>query len=200
MDLFYSSGLLADIAIGSSLLDYLSDKPGKTTTEHNNFIRFLQVASALEVPLLPLTWDPAFEALGRAGATGHVNQASLNAGITLAFKRFNPQVSRPDISQDSFRQIQYNAMIAEMTILMRKDIRRHQNIILFVGVCFELSSVSDDVWPVLVFNKADLGDLHTFLSHCRPLNVPTLATICGEVAKGIDIMHQCGTVQFSLSQ
>ena len=76
-------------------------------------------------------------------------------------------------------------MIAEMTILMRRDIRRHQNIITFVGACFELSSVSDEVWPVLVFTKANPGDLHTFLSNCGPLDVPTLAAFCGEVAKGI---------------
>ncbi|KAH8592618.1 hypothetical protein B0O99DRAFT_235208 [Bisporella sp. PMI_857] len=192
MDLFYSSGFLAHTAVSSSLLDQLGDHTGKTDNQHNDFIRFLQIASALEAPILPLTWDPAFEALGRDGATGRINQAPLNAGITFAFKRFNPQGPWPAVSQDDFRRIQYNAMIAEMTILMRKDIRRHQNIITFVGTSFELSKDSDKVRPVLVFTKADLGDLHTFLSNYGPLDVSMLVAICGEVAKGIDVMHRCG--------
>jgi hypothetical protein len=193
MALFYTSGILANTAIGGSLIALLdAGSQGNQDLQHNNFIRFLQIARALDVTILPLVWDPALEALGTDGATGRVNQSHLNAGLSFAFKRFNPRVTTPGTSEEAYRQVQYNAMITEITVLSRRDIRRHPNIVTFIGICFELSPVCDDVWPVLVFSKADLGDIYTFISDHTALDVSSLAAICGEVAKGIYIMHQCG--------
>ena len=197
MELFYSSDVLYGSPIPGSLLDaQAADK----ADGHDHLARFLQAAEVLKVAILPLVWDPGFPTLGLDGSTGRLSQSSLNAEMAFAYKRFNPQVTRNDISEAVFRRVQHDAMIAEMAVLSCPDIRRHPNIVDFVGVCFEISPLSDGAWPVHVFAKADLGNLHTFLSACGPLAVETLISIFTEVAKGIHMLHRCGTDALFSSQ
>ncbi|KAK3374187.1 kinase-like domain-containing protein [Lasiosphaeria ovina] len=195
MDLFHSSGHFSETSVPASS----SDREAADEADcHQNLIRFLQVAQVLGVPLLPLAWDPALESVGREGSTAHINQSTLNAEFTFAFKRFKPHTTRNDVSEGEFRQMQYDAAIAEMTVLSHRTIRRHPNIVTFVGAGFEMSPVSDEVWPVLVSTKADLGDLYTFLSTRTPLHVESLVAICKEIASGIQVMHHCGVIHGDL--
>lgn len=186
MNLFYSSSVLGAAAVSAADLEARDD------SHHPNLIRLLQAATVLKVPVLPLTWDPAFEALGQDGATSRVNQSPLNAALEFAYKRFNPESNDIHTTQEAFRRMQYDAMIAELTILSCPNIRRHENIVSFIGICFEVSSAPDEVLPVIVFKKAEHGDLPLFLAGNLSLDASSLTAICGEVAKGIQIMHNCG--------
>jgi hypothetical protein len=138
------------------------------TCGHNPFIKLLSLASLCDTPILPLTWEPAFEQLGLDGATGSVHQNLLNARLSLAFKRFRPfrpqqsALSSEDYdhaaaaaavnnnndnnfiseSEREFRHQQFDAMATEMMVLRCcPEVSRHPNIIEFVGLCFELAQV-----------------------------------------------------------
>lgn len=158
---------------------------------HDNFTRFLQHAQGLGVNILPLVWEPAFEVLGRDGATGRVNESQLNAQFAFAFKRFKPDVTDSSLSLSQFRDIQYSAMINEMTILSCPPIKNHDSIIVFVGVGFELFSAREEVWPMLIFSKFNQGDLGAWMLRTQNLEGDILLGICGRAAKGIGALHDC---------
>jgi hypothetical protein len=188
MDLFSLGNLQPRITIGKSLQEFRD-------LQHQNFIRLLAVAIALEVNVLPLTWRPALESLGE-GATGLVSQSPLNSRIEFAFKRFKRINSNAALSEADFRNLQYDAMISEMVTLSCPQIYDHPNIVNLEGLCWELLPGSDEVWPVLAFRKAEGGDLLHFMSSPDALEFGSddLLAVCGEVAKGLRIMHLCGTV------
>ena len=164
--------------------------------DHQNFIRFLQIAISLNVGFLPLIWDPALEALG-SGATGVVKQSQLNAETGIAFKRFEVDVVQSSVGGEEFQNRQYDALITELNILGHREIRRHPNIISLVGVCFEIISHSNVVVPVLALAKAHHADLVVSLYEMPRLlglerNTFPLLAVCGEIAKGLEILHQSG--------
>ena len=162
------------------------------TGHHHNFIKFLQYAVALRVNILPLTWEPALGTVGSDGATGRVNQSLLNVHMNFAYKRFKPDLTNCRLSESQFRDQQYSAMINEMVILAQPAIRGHNSLPHFVGVCFERSPNAAEFWPVLVLVKAEQGDLGAYMSQENTTDPQVLLRVCGEIAKGIYAVHQCG--------
>jgi hypothetical protein len=156
------------------------------------------MAISLNVGFLPLTWDPAFEALGR-GATGVVNQSQLNSETWIAFKRFEVDGVHPGVRDESFRNRQYGALMSELNVLGHQEIRRHPNIVSLIGVCFEITPRSNEVVPVLALAKAHHADLVVSLYEIpRLVGLPKNSfpphAICGEIAKGLEMLHQSGKV------
>lgn len=185
--LFSSPGNLSDFS------DAVSKPKG-----HDNLIRLLQHAIANQIPILPLTWEPAFERLGREGAVGTVNQNLLNAKISLAFKRFKEYPSDPRMSQSEFRDLQYEAVISELTVFGCRPVLLHHCIIEFVGLSFEICLSQNDVRPVLVFTKANKGDLATFRDSIDDLGEDVMIATCGEIAKGIHVLH-CNSMEHTIN-
>jgi hypothetical protein len=188
MDSLTSQGLRSDISFPN----------GQGDPDHQNFIHFLQMAISLNVGLLPLASDPAFETLG-SGATGVVKQSQLNAETWIAFKRFEVESVYPGVRDEEFRNRQYGALISELNILGHREIRRHPNIISLVGVCFEIIPRSNVAMPVLALAKAHHADLVISLYEMpRLVGLPRdsfpLLVICGEIAKGLEMLHQSGKV------
>ncbi|KUL90028.1 hypothetical protein ZTR_02801 [Talaromyces verruculosus] len=162
---------------------------------HENFTRLLQHAQSLRVRILPLVWEPAFEVLGRDGATGRVNEDHLNAKLAFAFKRFKPDNTNPSLSDSQFRDLQYSAMINEMTILSHPAIGEHDNITYFIGVGFELFSDTGEVWPMLIFSRLNQGDLGTYMAQSTSIqDGDILLGICGQVAKAVQILHKSNVI------
>jgi len=138
MDLFTTSDLPSSSSFDiTSLLHSISE--GGSPGHHQNFIKFLQYATALQLNILPLTWKPALEALGRDGATARVNQSFVNLETTFVYKRFKPEVTDHRLSEAQFQELQYMAVINELIILAHPEIGGHNSIVRFVGICFELS-------------------------------------------------------------
>lgn len=160
---------------------------------HRDLIRLIAIATALKVDILPLTWQPALESLGQGG-TGWISQSSLNDRVSFAFKRFNRTKTTPELTESEFRALQFDAMISEIIVLSCPEVYGHPNVINLEGLCWEISRPSGEVWPVLVFQKAKCGDLRNFLTlpEAEDLTLDTRIEICGEVAKALRIMHQCG--------
>jgi serine/threonine protein kinase len=160
---------------------------------HPPLLRLLAVAAALEVNVLPLTWRPALEELGK-GATGQISQSPLNAQISLAFKRFSSTTNdNGDLTETELRRRQYDAIVAEVVALSTSKIYNHPNVANLEGICWEVEKLSGEIWPVLAFRKADCGSLNHFLSlpDAEDMDLDDLIDICGEVAKGLRIMHLC---------
>lgn len=162
---------------------------------HPPFIKLLAIATALDVNILPLTWRPDLEVLGE-GATGRVNQSHLNTEVSLAFKRFSRANTITNIPSCDMRSLQYKAITAEIVALSCPDVYDHPNIVNLEGVGWEVVEDSEEVWPVLVYRKAECGNLNDFLSlpEGAAMELDDLVSVCGEVAKGLRIMHLCGTL------
>ncbi|KAK5454372.1 hypothetical protein LTS15_006372 [Exophiala xenobiotica] len=163
---------------------------------HPPLLRLLSIAEALEVNVLPLTWRPALEGLG-LGATGQIRQSPLNAQISLAFKRFGGVANEiVDMAEVEWRARQYDAVVSEVVALSTPMIYDHPNIANLEGICWEVETVSGEIWPVLAFRKAECGSLDNFLSlpDAKDMDFDDLIDICGEVAKGLRIMHLCKIV------
>jgi hypothetical protein len=184
--LFSRGGNLVRGTIGERQL-HEDDSP------HQDLIRLLAIANALKVEILPLTWQPALETLGQGG-TGWVNQSYVNDGVSFAFKRFHRVNPDPQLTDRKFRSLQFDAMISEMVVLRCPEVYDHPNAIHLEGICWEVVRPSGEVWPVLVFQKAKLGDLRRALTlpEAKDIDLDRKIAICGEVAKALRIMHQCG--------
>lgn len=77
--------------------------------------------------------------------------------IKFVFKRRKLPLS----SEDEARN--WRELIAEILVLGHPAVRSHSNIARIEGICWDL--VSDEkVWPVLVFEKPQYGDLNTFMT------------------------------------
>jgi hypothetical protein len=190
MNIFTSSYASAPFSVVSlDTVDSILNE--QQSGKHQEFIQFLQRAYALHVPILPLTWEPAFESLGPDGATGRVSQSTLNSELTFAYKRFNPEVTDPRFTVESYRTLQYNAMASEMTVLCNSSLYIHPNIITVQGVCFEITP-SGSVWPVLVFERCSLGDLTQCTTRPEFQDPEYLLSICGYGAQALNAMHQSG--------
>ena len=143
---------------------------------------------------------------GLDGAVGTVGQHVLNASVSLAFKRFRPLPADQRLSEAQFRDHQYEAIIAELSVYSRAAVLGHPNIAEFVGLCFELvpgegegGKHESEVRPVLVLTKYNQGTLDTFIDQCDPLDGENMLNVCGEVAKGLNVLHRSSMIDLPYS-
>lgn len=166
-----------------------------------DFITVLGVAQALGVGFLPISWRPLEGDIG-FGGTGQISQSNVNVQTSLAFKRISSRHKGEDSEKKAFREF-----ITEMNILHQRPIRSHPGIVELQGVCWELSSnkkseslhqqtdhlsvLDSKVWPVLVFEKSELGDLYHFLTHAsgRALGITERYEICIQIGSTLAFMH-----------
>ena len=154
-------------------------------------LKIIAIATTLETNIFPLTWRPALETLGE-GLTGNVSQSPLNANISLAFKRLNGFLDRDSNRSDTEPSLSpFDAMLSEILVLSSPSIYDHPNVVNLEGLCWEIVKETEDVWPVMVFRKADSGNLPKFLSRPEALGLDSedLISLCGEVAKGLQALH-----------
>ncbi|KAH8592616.1 kinase-like domain-containing protein, partial [Bisporella sp. PMI_857] len=135
-------------------------------------ITILALAQRLHIDLLPLTWQAALDSLGEGGQS-IVKQALVAIQSSLAFKRFKPSRSDDSVLRDASR---------EMIMLSHPAVRNHPFVVALEGICWDIQSVQQ-IWPVLVFEKSHLGDLHTFMTHNKGHDLP----LCDRIALCSDI-------------
>ncbi|KAF2474367.1 kinase-like protein [Lindgomyces ingoldianus] len=170
---------------------YLSDASLESVQEADapyDLITFLAVIQKLQVDILPTTWQAARQPIG-VGATGIINEALIDLHTSFAFKRAS---NRQKEKQAEERII--HTLISEVIALGHPLIRKHRNIVELQGICWDI--VSDDrgndkVWPVLVFEKSQYGDLYSFatLPVGRALCVAERLKLCVDVGIAILDMH-----------
>jgi hypothetical protein len=100
---------------------------------HYGFISFLAVAQKWEIEILPITWRPALDAVGK-GATAKIRQLLINLQMSFAFRRIR-RVNR-GVSDDKGT---FRALISEVAVLSQPSIRNHPNIIHLEGTRWDIS-------------------------------------------------------------
>ena len=148
-----------------------------------SFIAMLGLAQRLHVRFLPITWQAALGHMGKGGQAV-INEASVNVQISFAFKLFDRPQEHP------FREI-----IQEMVVLSHPVVQKHDHIVTLEGICWDIPE-DDQVWPVLVFEKSHLGDLHRFarLERFKDLSIEDKLNLCADIGLAIRDMHRNGNV------
>ena len=146
-----------------------------------DFIDILAITQRMNINFLPITWQPALDGLGR-GATAEIRQSLIELQMSFAFKRF--KTDQPNILK---------IIISELLVLGHPSLAKHPNIIPLQGICWDLSQ-DEKVWPVLVFEKAQMEDMTKFMGSdsARLLSMDDKLTLCGGIAAAIRDMHLHG--------
>jgi hypothetical protein len=161
-----------------------------------DIISLIATVHHLKVDLLSLVWQTAREPIGWGG-TSQVNEALVDIHTSFAFKRVSEKRKLNRKKADILRDI-----IHELSVLSDPSIRQHPKILEIQGVCWDVPHAVDesrtwepqqsDVWPVLVFEKSQYGDLKHFvpLPVGRQLHICEKLNICVDIGIAISSMHR----------
>lgn len=160
--------------------------PENPSTQYSDygFIAMLALAQRLHIHFLPITWQAALGPVGEGGQAG-INQALIHVQTSFAFKCFTKASQVHNFERASFQEL-----ISEMVVLSHPLIREHPHVVRLEGVCWDVSQ-DDQVWPVLVFEKAHLGDLDQFItsSKGKKLFMEDRLNLCADIGIAIRDMH-----------
>jgi serine/threonine protein kinase len=150
-----------------------------------DIIDFLAAVQKLELDILPITWQSARLPIG-AGGTSRINEAIIDVQTSFAFKCVSDDQKEEGIAKS------FQAFISEISILGHPLIQDHPNIVDLEGICWDITR--DEVWPVLVFEKSQFGDLYEFLASPpgRALNANERLKLCRSIASALIAMHSFG--------
>ncbi|KAI8932998.1 hypothetical protein NX059_009648 [Plenodomus lindquistii] len=156
-------------------------------TASPDLLTFLAVIQNLKTGILPITWQVARQHIGK-GAIGKVNQALVNLHTSFAFKCVSDEKKREN------KGAIMSALINEVVTLSHLSIQEHPNIVELQGICWDVTTdelQNHEVWPVLVFEKSQFGDLYDFarLPAGRDLSFAERLDLCFEVGTAISDMH-----------
>jgi hypothetical protein len=151
---------------------------------HYDFISFLGVAQRLEIDFVPITWQPALDNVGEGG-TAEIREALLDLQMSYAFKRIKQS------QQDESRI--FRELTSEILVLGHGSIREHPNIIRLEGICWDIPPGDEKVWPVLVFEKTQCGDLETFANSDagKIMCFEDRLKLCLDVGTAVKDLHSC---------
>jgi hypothetical protein len=134
---------------------------------------------------MPIRPQPELEGLGR-GISGLVTQTTNDAFSTFALKHSVPGETK------TFSEARYRSLISELCVLQHDKIKTHPNIIDLIGITWDIEPMSLTAWPVFVTQKADCGDLDSFLfsnDFSTQLDFDTKVRICAGILDGLGVLH-----------
>ena len=180
------TGLISSTTSGKAQ-ESASLATSRVTDPPYDLLTFLGVAQNLKINFLPITWQPALDKVGEGG-TAEIRQALVNVQMSFAFKRLKAPRGIEEEAQ------YLRALIAEISVLGHPPIRRHPNVVDIEGICWDVVSSSGKVWPVLVFEKTQQGNLNTFMTagKGKDLGVEDRLRICFDVADAVRNLHGTG--------
>ena len=157
--------------------------PEQTSDIHYDFVTFLSIVQKMCLEILPITWQAARDLVG-VGGTSRVYEAMIRLQTSFAFKCVSKKQKRKYTKEQIFR-----TLISEVAVLGHPRLRKHPNIVELQGICWDIPL--DEVWPVLVFEKTQFGDLYRFLTLPvgRELHILDRLKLCTDIATGISAMH-----------
>jgi hypothetical protein len=152
---------------------------------HWDLISFLATAQALKIDLLSIAWHPGLDRAGKGG-TSEIQQLMVKSQDYLAFKRFEYSGD----ARTTERAI-YQELISEILVLGHVALTHHPHIQPLLGICWHMRD-DNRMWPVLVSEKAEHGNLHEFMTSPigRDLPLPSKLSILIGVATALRDMHQ----------
>jgi serine/threonine protein kinase len=118
-------------------------------------------------------------------------KALINAQTSFAFKSFR---TSPQTNKSEFQEL-----INEMILLSHPLIREHPHIVRLEGICWDIPRESH-ISPVLVFEKAHMGDLDHFLTSNKggDLSMKDRLNICVHIGIAVRDMHSNGMDNYPL--
>lgn len=155
-----------------------------------DFLTFLGIAQNLNLEFLPTSWDTGQANIGQGG-TAEISQSPIDLETAFAFKRLTSIDS--DVSEAKKTAI-FEALVAEIFVLGHKSIRGHPNINRLEGICWDIEPKRETVWPVLVFEKTQHGDLGIFMKHGAGtrLDLRNRFELCIDIATAVSDLHLNG--------
>ena len=158
---------------------------------HNDCISFLAVAQYYEVDIVSVKWETGRGKVG-SGATSAIWQSGASRHVDFAFKR--TKLAERSSADRRDEEKAYNALVSEISILRHPLIQHHQNIVNLEGICWEIPAQNQNVWPVLLLEKAQLGDLESFMLSAkgRATALHERLKICSDVANALIALHSNG--------
>ena len=155
-----------------------------------DLLTVLGIAQSLNIDILPITWDAGQASIGQGG-TAEISQSTVDLETAFAFKRLSPVDSALSEAQQTTI---FKALIAEIFVLGHKSIRGHGNINRLEGICWDIESGGERVWPAFVFEKAQHGDLKHFMEHGAGsrLDLSFRLRLCAEIATAVSDLHLSG--------
>jgi len=149
-----------------------------------DLISFLAVAQWRNIDFLPITWQQMLSSIG-VGGTARMKQSIVSEHVNLAFKRLHLEKATAE-----GRAIALQTVMTEVAVLGHPIIRGLPCFIRLEGVCWDFTD-DDGVWPVLVFKKADHGNLREFLEEGegREISFAQRLAICSEIGSAVMTMH-----------
>ena len=172
-------------------------KDGERSKSEYDLVNFLAVVQAMKIPILPIKWQATVKTIGRGGS-GSIWEAPISAKTSLAFKRVS-DLLKMEVKSASDEQERrrlkasiFQTLINEVIVLSHPKLRRHPNILELQGMCWDVEE--DEVWPVLVFEKAKFGDLERFLTSpaSKALTADERLSLCIDVGRALIDMDSYG--------
>ena len=155
-------------------------------SDHLTMYCFLSLAQSHELEIMPITWEPGREVLGR-GASGHVNQSLIDIRTSLAFKTHNSAGQNELAIQELLR-----AWMLEIAILRHPQIRQHPNVIELEGIAWEINPSYSTILPVLVYQRSQLGTLSMYIErNVGRLSLSHRLKLCFDLASALEMLHSC---------
>ncbi|KAL9579127.1 MAG: hypothetical protein Q9212_005289 [Teloschistes hypoglaucus] len=155
---------------------------------HNDLISFLAVAQFYEIDIISVSWEKGRGQTG-SGATSNIWQSSHSRSVDFAFKRTKLAEKSLIDKQDEERA--FNAFVSEISVLRHPLIEHHQNIVNLEGISWDVPARSERVWPVLILEKSQLGDLESFMrsEQGRATTMHQRLGFCSDVANALIALH-----------
>ncbi|KAI0543381.1 kinase-like protein [Xylaria curta] len=162
----------------------------------------LACAQHRRVDFTGFSWINAQGTLGRGGQ-GVVAQTRASVDTVFAFKRRRPTSQGPlNIWAAAAKDHAFREICSEIMALGHEDLRRHDNIVQLIAISWEIENVKDwkfksntVIWPVMILEKAELGDLGRFLrGKGVETDLMTRLRMCAGIASALGVVHKNGIV------
>ncbi|KAF4948637.1 hypothetical protein FGADI_9541 [Fusarium gaditjirri] len=160
---------------------------------HPDFISFVTIAQYHHIDIWPMSWDDKLNKLG-SGATGDVKQSMVDLKAHFALKRFEShratrQHDSSSITSSTLSENEalFTALISDSVILRQPQIEEHAHIVGIQGIAFEVEGGCQGlpgIWPMLIMEKAQEGDLARYLASERGREASLSARL-----EFLDIVH-----------
>ncbi|KAH8645899.1 kinase-like domain-containing protein [Tricladium varicosporioides] len=154
------------------------------------FMDTIALAQRLGLSFLPITWQAALGQLGNGGQAD-IYQAIINVQTSFAFKSYETTSGR--------HRCNFQGLVNEMIMLTHPLIKNHPYIVKLEGVCWDIPG-DQNISPVLVFEKAHMGDLDNFITSRIWVNISVAEklSICADIGIAVRDMHSNGIVHGDL--
>ena len=165
-----------------------------TVEGHVDLLAILARAQCLNIDLLNIAHTTKLD-LGKGG-TGEVVESLQNVEFDFAFKKLKVPPGRSSLPEPILRTY-YNCILNEITILGQPIIAKHKGIVDLYGITWEVGVSQEDqpenMYPVLVFQKAQHGTLRDFMERDRTkkpfLGFHERLSLCVQIGASILSLH-----------